>query len=45
MVSFTVVGENDIMDNLKNVGYIDFELIKRGKTLDDIVKSIYEGRE
>ncbi len=41
MISFTVIAEMDIVDNLKEVGYIDFALIKDANSMDEIVKRIY----
>lgn len=41
MISFVVVEQADIIDTLKEVGYIDFELIKDAHTMDEIVNRIY----
>lgn len=41
LVSFIVVGDMDILDSLKEVGYVDFDLIKDAETMDDIVNKIY----
>lgn len=42
LISFTVVGESDIISNLKDVGYVDFNLIKDAHTIDDVISRIYD---
>jgi len=41
LISFTVLEQTDIIDTLKEIGYVDFELIKDAHTVDDIVNRIY----
>ncbi|HEY4061169.1 MAG TPA: hypothetical protein VGM30_04675 [Puia sp.] len=41
MLSFTVVEESDLIDTLKQIGYVDFALIKDAHTMDEIVDRIY----
>ncbi len=41
MLSFTVLEQTDIVDTLKEIGYVDFELIKDAHSLDEIVDRIY----
>jgi hypothetical protein len=38
---FVILSENNLLDNIKNEGYIDFELIKDTHTIDDILNRIY----
>lgn len=42
---FVILSENNLMDNLKNEEYIDFELIKDTHTIEDILNRIYAIRE
>ena len=41
MISFVVVEQTDIVDTLKEIGYVDLELIKDAHTMDEIVNRIY----
>ena len=41
LVSFTKVNGNSLIENLKDVGYIDFDLIKDTHTIEDLVNKIY----
>ena len=39
--NFRVLGKGSLIDNLKEQGYINLEITKDSKTIDDILKSIY----
>lgn len=41
MISFLEVGQSDLVDSLKEEGYIDFALISGTNTLDEVVQRIY----
>lgn len=41
LVDFTEVSKNTLIQNLKDVGYIDFEMIKNTNTINDIIDRIY----
>lgn len=40
--NFRVLGKGDLISNLKEQGYIDLEITKGAKTIDDILNSIYD---
>lgn len=39
--NFRVLGKGSLIDNLKEQGYINLEITKGSKTIDDILNSIY----
>lgn len=41
MLSFVVVEQTDIIDTLKDIGYVDLEILKEAHTMDEIVNRIY----
>jgi len=41
LVSFTKVNGNSLIENLKEVGYVDLEMIKDTYTIEDLVNKIY----
>lgn len=41
LLSFITVSGNTLIENLKEIGYIDFNLIKNTHTIEDLVNKIY----
>lgn len=41
LLSFVVISQKDLIENLKAEGYIDFDLIKDTHTIEDLVNKIY----
>lgn len=41
LISFIKVSDSNLIENLKNEGYIDFDLIKNTHTIEDLVNKIY----
>lgn len=45
LIDFKLIGKNSISENLKETGYLDFELIKGINTIDDVIDKLYSNEK